>query len=114
MPLDFRSVDKMERMARDELLGGGREKKRKMDEADEEQASRPGERGWVQRARVPHPSTTSYVNRPEWTSDVDISRSSKREASRLEKHIRNAAERNKNTKQKRAVDISIEGRKMAL
>ena len=101
-------------MARDELLGGGREKKNKGDDAEEEQGCRPGERGWVHRARVPQPSTTSYVNRPEWTSDVDISRSSRREVSRLEKHMRSAAERKKNSKQKRAVDISIEGRKMAL
>ena len=112
--LDFKSVDKMERMARDELLGGGSRKKNKLDENDEEQASRPGERGWVHRARVPQPSTTSYVNRPEWTSDVDISRSSRKEASRLDKHMRNAMERKRNSKQKRAVDISIEGRKMAL
>ena len=101
-------------MARDELLGGGREKKNKGAEAEEEKDLVPGKPGWIHRARVPQPSTTSYVNRPEWTSDVDISRSTRRETSRLEKHMRNAAERKKNSKQKRAVDISIEGRKMAL
>merc|ERR1712156_176907 len=111
---DFKSVDKTERMARDELLGGNVRKKSKVDEPEEEQASRPGERGWVHRARVPQPSSTSYVNRPEWTSDVDISRSTKKEASRFDKHMRNALERKRNSKQKRAVDISIEGRKMAL
>jgi len=111
---DFKSVDKMERMARDELLGGNGKRKTKIDEPEEEQASRPGERGWVHRARVPQPSSTSYVNRPEWTSDVDISRSAKKEASRFDKHMRNAMERKRNSKQKRAVDISIEGRKMAL
>ena len=104
----------MERMARDELLGGNVKRKTKIDEPEEEQASRPGERGWVHRARVPQPSSTSYVNRPEWTSDVDISRSTKKEASRFDKHMRNAMERKRNSKQKRAVDISIEGRKMAL
>ena len=114
MSLDFRSVDKMERMARDELLGGGKEKKPKGNEGEEEQGLRPGQVGWVHRARVPQPSTTSYVNRPEWTSDVDISRSSRRETTRLEKHMRSAAERKKNSKQKRAVDISVEGRRMPL
>ena len=104
----------MERMARDELLGGVNKKKNKMDEPEEEQASRPGERGWVHRARVPQPSTTSYVNRPEWTSDIDITRSTRRETTRLEKHMRTAMEKKRNSKQKRAVDISIEGRKMAL
>ena len=113
--IDFKSVDKMERMARDELLSAGGSKRQKLqDDPEEEQASRPGQRGWVHRARVPQPSTTSYVNRPEWTSDVDISRSTKRETTRLEKHMRAAMERKKNSKQKRAVDISIEGRKMNL
>ena len=102
-------------MARDELLGGVNRKKQKFDEPEGEQPSRPGERGWVHRARVPQPSTTSYVNRPEWTSDVDISRSTgKKEPSRLDKHLRNAQERKRNAKQKRAVDISVEGRRMAL
>ena len=40
--LDFKSVDKMERMARDELLGGNVKRKTKIDEPEEEQASRPG------------------------------------------------------------------------
>ena len=110
---DFKSVDKMERMARDELLGG-RERRPRRPEPEEEQGLRPGEPGWVYRARVPQPSATSYVNRPEWTSDVDISRSNKKEPTRLDKHLRKEAERKKNLKQRRAVDISIEGRKMAL
>ena len=121
--LDFKSIERHERMARDELLGGAARGQRKhkgnrhnesATDQDEPDGLRPGDKGWIHRARVPQPSVTSYVNRPEWTSDVDISRSNRHEPSRLDKYMRKDVERKRNAKQRRAVDISIEGRKMAL
>ena len=110
---DFKSVSKEERMARDEMLADTRPRAAQKD-VEEESGLRPGDPGWCYRARVPKVNTASYVNRPAWTSDVDISRTHRKEAGRLEKHMRAAQERKKNAKSKRAVDISIEGRKMAL
>lgn len=114
---NFKSVSKEERMARDEMMAGasGSSKSRKQEpEEPDETGLRPGDPGWCMRARVPRATTMSYVNRPAWTSDVDISRGSKKEVSRLDRHIRAQQERKKNSKSRRAVDISIEGRKMAL
>ena len=70
--------------------------------------------GWCYRARVPQVQSNTYVQRPEWTSDEDMSRGRIKEVTRLEKQMRKAVERKKDSKTKRAVHVSIEGRKMAL
>lgn len=83
----------------------------------EEQPVRPGDPNWVPRARVPQPSTKDYVVRPNWTSDVDMSRTSKKQLSKMEKRIQEYA-RMKGGKGKskgpNSAALSIEGRKMNL
>jgi len=84
--------------------------------SEEKNLIKPGEKGWVPRARVPMPSMKDYVVRPKSSVDMDINRSgsSKRMMGRIDKHLRNFREKQKLTKAQRAVPISIEGRKMAL
>lgn len=76
---------------------------------------RPGDPGFINRARVPRPSTKDYVVRPK--SQVEgrfqgPSKSSK--TTRLDRAQREFLARTKTTKVKRSVGVSIEGRKMGI
>lgn len=82
---------------------------------DDDKTVRPGDPNWVPRARVPQPSTKDYVNRPKWQSEVDMSRTTKKSLSKMEKRIQDYA-RMKGGKSKgpASATLSIEGRKMNL
>lgn len=80
----------------------------------EDKSLRPGEKGWVARARVPMPSTKDYVVRPKWNCDTEFVKNTKKTVTRLDKHMRQLQEKKKKAKLQRAVTISIEGRHMSL
>ena len=113
---DYKSISKEERQERDEMIAKAR--KKQQEPADEEMALRPGDPGWCYRARVPQAQASSYVNRPKWSSDVDMSRKKTKNNSasnqRLDKYNKVAIAQKQRAKTKRAVEISIEGRRMAL
>ncbi|XP_013388241.1 protein IWS1 homolog [Lingula anatina] len=111
---DYEQLPKKRRISSE----GGKTPRRDIDKAlaGDQKALRPGDKGWVQRARVPMPSNKDYVVRPHSNLDSDAPRKSsgKKDMSRLEKHMRNFQERKKQNKSQRAVGISIEGRNMSL
>jgi len=87
-------------------------KKRKLDEAED--AKRPGDPGWIGRARVPQVANGEYVSRPAWQTDVTITKEKKKGITLLEKHKRKFAERKRNAKNLSLSKISIEGARMGL
>ncbi|CAH0718655.1 unnamed protein product, partial [Brenthis ino] len=123
---DFKAMTREERQARDEAMAGGRRREGGVAGAGgaagaggvggaPERTLRPGEPGWVARARVPAPSSKDYVVRPKSTCEVDMSRMSKKKMTRYEKQMKKFLDQKRmKGGTRRAVEISIEGRKMAL
>lgn len=127
---DFRAMSKEERQERDRVTIRQRKKtpepepstskkKKGINSAftkpEEENTLRPGDPGWVARARVPRPSEKEYVNRPKSTVEGEVSATNKRKPNRFEKHMKKFLDQKRlKASSRRAVEISIEGRKMAL
>ncbi|CAF0824804.1 unnamed protein product [Brachionus calyciflorus] len=101
----------------DEILAASDKKKRKVrlgNESDRSESDdpnkvlRPGDPGFVPRARVPIPSHKDYVIRPKSNLDVieQNSKKAKKGESRLEKHQKKFVEFKRNHKFQRAVTLS--------
>jgi len=114
---DYKDFDREDRKRRDQTMGyvGGKNAK-EVEPEESEEGLRPGDPGWVGRARVPMPSGRDYVKRPAWQTDADLSKSNrKKEMSKLDRHMRNFADGKRMAMSNRkAVDMSLEGRKMSL
>lgn len=116
-----RDYDQLPKKRRTSIEQGSETPKKDLDNAmtEEQKALRPGDPGWVYRARVPLPSNKDYVKRPKWKTEEEgytepKRNASKKEPSRYEKQVRKFAEKKRNSKTMRAVPISIEGRNMNL
>lgn len=69
-----RDLQQMPRKRRASPEPGTSKSKKKEISFTEERQLRPGDKGWVSRARVPLPSNKDYVIRPRSTNEVDMSR----------------------------------------
>ena len=118
-----------ERREKDEAvilrMSGNRKRK-----AVEEAVTRPGDPGWVGRARVPQVEQGEYVRRPDWQTDVTVSNNRKKgvesvllhsnneycspQINLLEKHKRKFADRKRTARTTTMNKISIEGARMDL
>lgn len=112
---DYRDYNKDDRNARDRAIRQDVKKRKRQEEPEPEEGLRPGDPGWIARARVPAATGCDYIKRPAWQSDADLSKIKKKEATKLDRHMRAAADRKRFAMStKRAVEMSLEGRKMAL
>lgn len=70
-----RDLEQMPRKRRASPEAGTSAKRKELPSfTSDEKQLRPGEKGWVSRARVPQPSSKDYVVRPKSTVEVDLSR----------------------------------------
>lgn len=117
----FNSISREEREQRDLDLMSKQRKGFKNDSPDgdragpssgprkkDDPAQKPGDKGWIPRARVPAPSMRDYVIRPRSKVDGDVGKSSKRPANMLEKYMKNQQERRRANRQQRAIDMKID------
>ncbi|CAL2041264.1 hypothetical protein CAEBREN_04369 [Caenorhabditis brenneri] len=76
---------------------------------------KPGDKGYVNRARVPKPSTKDYVVRPEWKVHGKFAGDRKASGShRYDQTFRDFQERTKKSKANRITKVSLEGRNMGI
>jgi transcription factor SPN1 len=121
---DFKSLGRDEREERDyanlsqatkRRLSSSSDPSKKTSQEEEYEPAKPGDKGWISRARVPMPSTRDYVVRPKWKAEQEFKRGpSKKVMNRYEKQINKEKQRKMRGKTSHAISISVEGRKMPL
>lgn len=76
---------------------------------------KPGDKGYINRARVPKPSTKDYVIRPEWKVAGEFKGEKKASgSSRYDQTLRDFQERTRKSKANGLNKVSLEGRNMGI
>ncbi|RDD40898.1 Protein IWS1-like protein [Trichoplax sp. H2] len=112
---DLKALYREERANRSSVVRDER-KKRRISTDDSQGRIKPGEPGWIQRARVPTASTTDYSNRPSYNVEIPLSRKpSKKILNRYEKQLLKFKDKRSKSKQNyKSLPFSIEGRKLSI
>jgi len=113
---DFKSLTKQERVERDyDMKRRGALIIREQEKAEVgDKNARPGERGFVWRARVPMHAKKDYVVRPSSTAEGEVRKKVKHKKNRLEKQMMRFERMKALSKTRRAVNMSIQGNNMPL
>ncbi|XP_065177107.1 protein IWS1 homolog [Sycon ciliatum] len=122
---NYKLVSRDEREMRDYMHMKRQKQRQSTDGADDEQekggllgesgqALKPGDRGFVGRARVPKASNKDYIVRPKWNVDKEASRKGKKEPDRFEKQQLKHKQGKQLNKTRRAAAVSLVGTKMSL
>jgi len=117
---DYTTLSKEDRLERDQTMLGkvtlnlAQDKPLPSGLGENGEPLKPGDKGWCYRARVPMPSGKNFVKRPQWKSDTDMSKVTKKEKSKLDKQMLYFENQKRLQKSQRAVAMSMEGRNMAM
>lgn len=122
---NFKDMTKEERFDRDSISQVPQKKMRIMEarvaeeqkakDEDPLRARKPGDKGWVGRARVPMPSGRDYLNRPDPTVEIDFSKAvAKGQMDRFQKQKKKYLEKKGRIADGKAMPISLSGGKMSL
>eukprot|EP00051_Salpingoeca_urceolata_P019538 m.286281 g.286281 ORF g.286281 m.286281 type:complete len:655 (+) comp19437_c2_seq7:2405-4369(+) len=108
---DYKHVRLEDRMERDRMVSSKRPLEPELQEDDAARALRPGDAGFVWRARVPQPRMRDYVDRPVSNVDAGDFDKTKKQVSRLEKLQRRHREGQLSTQRHKqhAVGINMSG-----
>lgn len=110
---DYTKMSKEDRREKDNAMAARISKRGIHQDELEEPQARPGDPGWVGRARVPMVDNKEYVNRPAWQNHEAIQEGAKKKKiDLLEKHKRSFADRKRISSTQSLVKISLEGNHM--
>jgi len=111
---NFADLSRDDRREIDDARARRSELKMKRKVEEEKEAVKPGDPGWVARARVPMFELQEYIKRPEWQTTIEIGPPKKKTVNLLEKHKRRFQEKKRQRRQLSLTKISIEGARMSL
>lgn len=111
---NFARITREDRRERDDAMAKRSQLKKKKKVEEDREALKPGDPGWINRARVPMPDAQEYIKRPEWQTTVEVGTAKKKTVDLLEKHKRKFAERRRQNRTLTMTKISIEGARMNL